>query len=264
VAKVLFLPKRGFPWAQIQWVRGAVSRLGDFCHRLLGRPASEDFDDMTPIFRSGTSQRARTSKQEIVIAVDLGFSKRAKSCGLAWRKAGTVDAKSLRYGECIATVGGLLSQVSSADLILEAPLSGFFSESGDPIERGNFERKSAVAERAGQARYWYTGPGAATCLAAVFFLRRLKADLAAPAAPGQSPLTVTLYEGFITFKTGRSRHDHDARRMLECFQDAEEVVDVSLPPGSTAITVLDVVLASGAREPPPAIVIPRGPVKEAV
>jgi hypothetical protein len=63
------------------------------------------------------------------MAIDLGFAKGKRSCGLAWKFPGqAVDGKNLRFGECVERVPQLLKGQSKAVLVIEAPLSGLFSQ----------------------------------------------------------------------------------------------------------------------------------------
>lgn len=102
-----------------------------------------------------------------MVAIDLGFAREKRSCGLAWRVPDQdIKSAKLRFGECVESVRDLLKDQSKAVLIIEAPLSGVFSADGNPLERGDFEKRPPGGKT---DRYWYSGPGAATCLAAVFF-----------------------------------------------------------------------------------------------
>lgn len=206
--------------------------------------------------RSGTEGEMASLATGAVIAVDLGFAKARRSCGVAWR---TPDGKAwdeaLGFGECIESVCALLSPLPQAVLILEAPLSGMFNEEGNPCERGAFERRD-TEERAGQ-RYWYSGPGAATCLAAIFFCRELRARLLATLVP-ERDLTIVLYEGFLSFKRGRTTHHEDARRLLDGFLDRKGLAGIEpVAPGTDTlvIAVTDLVADQGPPGAPPVLVV---------
>lgn len=121
--------------------------------------------------RSGSCAEVASLRNVFAVAVDLGFAKEKPSCGLAWRAPDQpVKGMKLQFGECVKRVLQLLTDQSKAVLIIEAPLSGLFSADGNPVERGDFEKRQDGGKT---NRYWYSGPGAATCLAAVFFLREL-------------------------------------------------------------------------------------------
>lgn len=133
-----------------------------------------------------------------VIAVDLGYSSRRKSCGIA--RSETRDAKCFRFGEAIAFVADSLRDNAEQVLVLEAVLSTSHCEKGNPRDRGQFER----------GRSWYYGPGAVTFLAAARFLSELHRALPA----GQQ---VLLAEAFLSNKAERSRHDGDASLIATTF-----------------------------------------------
>ena len=210
----------------------------------------------TVFFRSGSLPLARGERAPTTVAVDLGFAKRRKSCGLAWCKSSEDHACTCTFGECIRKVTALLTHVTEADLIIEAPLSGFFSSDGNPVDRGDLERRAATEGQKAQHRYWYSGAGAVTCLAAVFFLRELRVRLDSK-RPAGSPLTITLYEGFLTFKTAGSRHDEDAKSLRNAFlRGGVNLKEVVVPNGTTVLTVADILSPQGPGSIAPAIVVP--------
>lgn len=191
--------------------------------------------------RSGSKKEINRLAKYLVVAIDLGFSKSKKSCGVAWKdgKAGQSQSGNFRFGECINKVCCLLKGHSKAVLIIEAPLSGVFSESGNPVERGDFERQNQSSATVAH-RYWYSGPGAAMCLAAVFFLQELVCKLP------KNCREVVLYEGFLTFKRKAKKHScdaKDAKQLLNCFLHAGQrrVTPIKVPKGGSVITGLGVV-----------------------
>lgn len=206
-------------------------------------------------FRAGTVDEMTALAAGLVIAVDLGFSKAERSCGLAWRMPQGVRVDDeLEFGRCVETVCDLLHPVSQAALILEAPLSGVFTAEGNPRERGAFEQRRTQDKV--RQRHWYLGPGAATCLAALFFCRELKARLL-PVPPPEMERTLVLYEGFVSFKTGRTRHGEDARRLRDCFLDPSLLASVvALQPASeiSIIAVTDVISDQAGGSAPPILV----------
>jgi hypothetical protein len=180
-------------------------------------------------FRSGLPEQISSLTDCPVLAIDLGFSKRSKSCGVAWRDAsGRPQSEGFRFGECIEQVAGRLKGHPKAVLIIEAPLSGLFTSNGNPIERGDFERKGPSSS-SGTTRYWYSGPGATTCLAVVFFLRQLLAEFRR-FPDEEQPVEIILYEGFVTFKPEVTTHVSDAQLLLDSFQrpQAREVIQVEV------------------------------------
>ncbi len=193
-------------------------------------------------YRGGTASERASLADDLVIAVDLGFAKSSKSCGLAWRTpGGELQAVPLGFGDCIARVGSQLRSVLRAVLILEAPLSGLFNATGNPRERGRFEQRDT--DEGIKQRYWYSGPGAATCLAAIFFCRELRA-VVRDIAPADQATTLILYEGFVSFKPQRTDHCEDARRLRDGFLDPTRLADIVTPepgPDEDIVTVTDII-----------------------
>jgi hypothetical protein len=134
------------------------------------------------------------------IAIDLGYSHDAASCGIMHSKI--KEATTLQFGAAIKETARLVEQVGPCLLILEAVLSTYHDERGNPDIRGVFER----------GRGWYYGPGVATYAAATRFLRMLRQNCS-------SDVTVYLAEAFVSFKKKRSRHSDDARVIFDSFWD---------------------------------------------
>ncbi|MFT5623502.1 MAG: hypothetical protein ACI9FZ_001439 [Bacteroidia bacterium] len=138
-----------------------------------------------------------------LLAVDLGYSARSKSCGVAW--SGGAVVQSLEFGECIEAVAQQLSRVGRHTLILEAVLSTYHTIEGNPTIRGEFEK----------GRGWYHGPGVTTFAAALRFVSELNRVLPNDLRP------IPLVEGFLSYKPVRTAHSEDALRLLVEFDQAE-------------------------------------------
>ena len=138
-----------------------------------------------------------------LLAVDLGYSARSKSCGVAW--SGGAVVQSLEFGECIEAVAQQLSNVGRHTLILEAVLSTYHAIQGNPMIRGEFEK----------GRGWYHGPGVTTFAAALRFVCELDRVLPNVLRP------IPLVEGFLSYKPVRTAHSEDALRLLVEFDHAE-------------------------------------------
>lgn len=160
-----------------------------------------------------------------------------------------------RFGTCVDKVCKLLESHRKTALIVEAPLSGRFDKDGNPLERGNFERRDPNLARR-TPRYWYSGPGAAMCLAAAFFLRQLARRLREN--PGETlPCEVVPYEGFITFKSEATDHSADAQELVESFFCTPcPAAQVEALPGNFVLPLLDVIGHTRARSIAPAIIVP--------
>jgi len=145
------------------------------------------------------------------LAVDLGYSARARSCGIAWGKGAA--AEQLTFGSAVRKVAALLDSPNKKHrgrppgqprfvLVLEAVLSTWHDPAtGNPDLRGEFER----------GRGWYYGPGAVTLIAAQRFLEQL-ALLLPPEAQ------VPLAEALLSFKRGPVKHSIDARTICRQFE----------------------------------------------
>ena len=137
-----------------------------------------------------------------LLGIDLGYSAKAKSCGVA--RSGSKELHALSFGECIDYTAFLIREHSAHVLILEAVLSTYHRSDGNPDIRGDFEK----------GRGWYHGPGVATYAAALRFLEQLDQQL-----PQAFKLPVV--EGFLSYKPTPTRHTEDARRLVDEFALAE-------------------------------------------
>ena len=104
---------------------------------------------------------ARLDPSLPVIAIDLGYSAKQKSTGMAHSHSEQVEA--LSFGQCIEAVAHLLETHGRHTLILEAVLSTYHGSDGNPDIRGQFEK----------GRGWYYGPGVTTFAAALRFLAEI-------------------------------------------------------------------------------------------
>lgn len=144
-----------------------------------------------------------------VIAIDLGYSNRLPSCGFV--SSSEKGAKELTFGDCVNETARLIEQQGPHTLIIEAVLSTYHNADGNPEVRGDWEK----------GRGWYHGPGATTFAAALQFLRQL--DLFLP----RSIKGIPLIEGFLSYKTTRTKHSDDATRMLTECDSAERFQPVT-------------------------------------
>lgn len=125
------------------------------------------------------------------VFVDLGFARKAKSCGLL-----IADGKPEEV--TFATLVNKLTEsaISSNEpmnLLLEAPLSVAFDKWGNPTGR-------SVERRGKTTRYWYVGLGCSVLVAATYVLRALLAlDISRE---------IRLFEGLASFKPKGSMWTH--------------------------------------------------------
>jgi hypothetical protein len=144
----------------------------------------------------------RSRKQLPIIAVDIGYSARARSCGVAW--SGHEIPICLHFGNAVRKVAELCVTFEQPVLVVEAALSTFHRPNGNPDLRGSFE----------EGRGWYWGPGAVSVIAASRFLQMLAGLL--PASK-----RVFLAEAFLSNKSERTKHAADAAQIVKEFWSRE-------------------------------------------
>jgi hypothetical protein len=191
-----------------------------------------------------------------VICIDLGFAQSNPSCGVIILEENKPrKAEVMTFAEAVQEVAKVLGKVSKAVLVLEAPLSAKFGEHGNPTRRGDFEisnvwRKTKNGRKKRKAtRYWYSGPGAATLLAAFFFLRRLVDAL----AQKSKVIEIHLVEAFLTFKPSRTAHAVDARKILAAYRQ-QLVAKPPLAKGNESLLSIAQMLGNGREADIPAII----------
>ena len=128
------------------------------------------------------------------VFVDMGFSQKSKSCGLA---VGDSEPQEVLFSSLAPQISNVISNGSGPlNLLIEAPLSVAFDVKGNPTGR-RIEKRGSVT------RYWYVGPGCTVLIATTYLLRELY--------EAKFPRQVRLIEGFVSFKEqGRSSsHTND-------------------------------------------------------
>jgi len=134
-----------------------------------------------------------------VVAVDIGYSAHKPSCGLAW--SGGSRSLKLEFGTAITRTAEVLSGFDcKAVLVIEAVLTTFHRENGNPDIRGDFEL----------GRGWYYGSGVLSFAAALRFL----ACLAGHHAVG---LPLPVAEAFLSNKDTPTGHAVDAACIRDNF-----------------------------------------------
>jgi hypothetical protein len=137
-----------------------------------------------------------------LLAVDLGYSQRQKSCGIAHTQLS--QAFACEFGQAIEYCVDLITHSGAHVLILEAVLSTYHNAAHNPEIRGTFEK----------GRGWYHGPGVSTFAAALRFLQELDRRL-------PKGVQCPIVEGFLSYKSVRSAHQVDAQRLVDEFELAE-------------------------------------------
>jgi len=137
------------------------------------------------------------------IFVDIGFGGRkkdgriSKSTGI---KIGEASSKNVTWAQCVNEITKHLeSRDKSINLMLEAPLSVAFDETGNPAPR-SFEKTDKGA------RYWYVPMGTNVAMSALFMLGKLKSNL---------NVRVNLYEAMVSFKIKKTDHSADSDSMFD-------------------------------------------------
>lgn len=168
---------------------------------------------------SGTFIGLQESEEELpIVAVDIGYSSSARSCGVAW--SGQGYASNFKFGDAFRKVADLCNELERPVLVLEAVLSTFHRPDGNPDLRGEFEK----------GRGWYWGPGAVSAIAASRFLKML-----AELLPERR--TILLAEAFLSNKPNRTRHADDAAQIVTEFWDCKpEEIEKEAEPISPLIT----------------------------
>jgi hypothetical protein len=163
------------------------------------------------------------------IFLDIGFSNKDKTCGLAF---GNDDPICLRFGDCNRR---LIEQVrvsqSIVNLVIEAPLSVCFDSQGNPKGR-------SIERDGGKVRYWYYGPGCAVMVATMYLVRNLhEARLDVP---------IHLFEGFVSYKSPsvQSNHARDVRWLRDVVHYPERLCDSIWTPDRLKTDPGDVLLSA--------------------
>ncbi|MGO9317058.1 MAG: hypothetical protein ACLPXT_11355 [Terracidiphilus sp.] len=142
------------------------------------------------------------------IFLDIGFSNNTKSCGFAF---GDDLPQSLYYGDARRTIiEQIRKQKGPINLIIEAPLSVCFDANHNPKGR-------KIEKRDNNTRYWYTGLGCAVMTAAMYLTRDIH-----EATKDLPNVEVRLFEGFVSFKEGKTDDKQDVRALKEKVKNAQQ------------------------------------------
>ncbi len=92
------------------------------------------------------------------VFVDIGFASAAKSCGFL---VGSDQPEDITFSELKAKLLEIVrASKNPLNLLIEAPLSVSFNDSGNPTGR-------SVEKRGADTRYWYVSPGCSVLVAAI-------------------------------------------------------------------------------------------------
>ena len=149
-------------------------------------------------------EAASVLREHPLVAVDMGFSGKRKSCGVSIAAPGEYPtAAPHRFGTAAETSANFLRDHRGGVLVIEAPLSAAFDNSRNPRARGEFEDGD-------KPRWWSFGAGVQMALAALFFCRRLNELL-------PKNLAVHLVEGFVVGDES-GEHADVAKRLARAFR----------------------------------------------
>ncbi|MCY3693107.1 MAG: hypothetical protein OXI54_10420 [Chloroflexota bacterium] len=145
------------------------------------------------------------------VFVDLGFGEKAVSCGIS-RGDGT--STEVKFGDLVRLVKREARRPgpSPLNLVLEAPLSVAFDKDGNPVPR-------RIDRRAGMQRDWYRYAGPQMILSAGYLMHAL--------VNCGIQRHLVLFEGFVSFKTRKTKHADDAMAMKAAVwnQDRDCIID---------------------------------------
>jgi hypothetical protein len=125
------------------------------------------------------------------VFIDIGFSSKGRTCGLLF---GNGSPTNVQFADARGMITDRVKESKSiVNLVIEAPLSVCFDSSGNPKGR-------RIEKEGDKYRYWYTGPGCAVMVAAMYLIRDIH--------EAKTGVPVRLFEGFISYKHGTVMSDH--------------------------------------------------------
>jgi len=145
---------------------------------------------------------------ECIVAVDMGYSRRKKSCGFCVTGG---EGQNLTFGDMVREVKNILEDGKNPLLVIEAPLSTYHLQKGDS-EKGNPERR--FKDEKGNHE-WYCHAGAGVLLGALRLLEQLSLSL-----DGKE---IRIAEAFLTQKHPVKKHEDVAKLIATRFYDAKSV-----------------------------------------
>jgi len=138
---------------------------------------------------------SKESKDLNIIVVDIGYSAKRRTCGISWSDD---KCEKYQFGEAIRCVAEQINNYKIQVIVLEAVLSTYHVDNGNPDIRGDFER----------GRGWYFGAGVLTFAAAKRFLSELVYEL---------EKDIYLAEAFLSRQGKNGSHCEDAKLIRKEF-----------------------------------------------
>lgn len=142
-------------------------------------------------------------KEKCIVAVDLGYSKKERSCGFCTSENG---ATGLEFGKMVKEVSKILNASKDPLLVIEAPLSTYHNDRGNPDIRFDAERGHG----------WYCHAGAEVLLGALRLLKQLS-------IMSHSSQEIRIAEAFFTQENGKKKDPEVAKLIVEKFEKSTPV-----------------------------------------
>ena len=154
--------------------------------------------------RAGRCSEMTKYDKGVWLFVDVGFSMADKTCGIL-KPNGTADVVTF---DCLKQLVIKEAQETCPplNLVLEAPLSVAFNGNGNPTRRNCDTLKDKYGndkkDKNGHPKHrdWYVNAGAAMLVATTHLLRAV--------LDSGIQREIRLFEGFLSFKSGRTKSDH--------------------------------------------------------
>jgi hypothetical protein len=158
------------------------------------------------------------------VFLDIGFSKKRKSCGLLVHDAAPAEFQFYRARDEIVDL--VRKATAPVNLRIEAPLSVAFDKSGNPNGR-------RIEKQGAKTRYWYNGLGCAVMVAAMYLVRAIHES-----CPRHE---VRLFEGFVSYKDPALESDHlrDVLLMRKVIKDPAGNAASIIAPDSLKMAIDD-------------------------
>ena len=149
------------------------------------------------------------------IFLDIGFANKANSCGLLF---GDGNPVGVTFNEATKSICNYIqrSQVP-INLVIEAPLSVSFDNSGNPKGR-------SIEKQNNKTRYWYVSLGCTVMVAALYLVKAIY--------DSQPRNEVRLFEGFVSFKDSNEKSDHskDVLLLRDIVRSPNKNIDAIISP----------------------------------
>jgi len=149
--------------------------------------------------------------------LDIGFSEKRESSGVLIQGA---EPTRKTFGEVVKTIKHESSIHGILNLVIESPLSVAFDKtSGNPVGR-------SIEKQDQKTRYWYTGPGCTVMVATLYLMKAVLST--------NQKGEIRLFEGFISYKDGKTDDLDDVRRLRDTVKESKNLADCIINPSNLA------------------------------